>query len=57
MGKRLPAAIHSKKADHLGRTKDHRHGTRSWISWVSETREEGAYPFRHPGKRILKFAP
>ena len=36
--KRAPAAIHSKKADHLGRTKDKRHGTEKWVTWIDMDR-------------------
>jgi hypothetical protein len=36
--KRAPAAIHSKKPDQLGRTKDRRHGTESWTTWLEKTR-------------------
>lgn len=36
--KRAPAAIHSKKADRLGRTKDRRHGTESWTTWLEKAR-------------------
>jgi hypothetical protein len=36
--KRAPAAIHSKKPDHLGRTKDRRHGTKTWTTWIEEAR-------------------
>ena len=36
--KRAPAAIHSKKPDQLGRTKDHRHGTKSWTTWLERAR-------------------
>jgi hypothetical protein len=36
--KRAPAAIHSKKADRAGRTKDRRHGTESWTTWVEKDR-------------------
>lgn len=36
--KRAPAAIHSKKPDHLGRTKDRRHGTASWTTWLEKAR-------------------
>ena len=31
--KRAPAAVHSKKPDQLGRTKNRRHGTRDWTNW------------------------
>ena len=40
--KRAPAAIHSKKADKKGRTKDRRHGTEHWTTWVEKTRKEPA---------------
>ena len=36
--KRAPAAIHSKTSDRLGRTKDRRHGTKSWTTWQEKTR-------------------
>lgn len=36
--KRAPAAIHSKKADKQGRTKDRRHGTKAWITWAEDAR-------------------
>ena len=35
--KRTPAAIHSKKSDKLGRTKDRRHGTEAWTTWNGKT--------------------
>ena len=39
MGKKMaPAAIHSKKSDRLGRTKDRRHGTGSWTTWLERAR-------------------
>jgi hypothetical protein len=40
--KRAPAAIHSKTADKRGRTKDRRHGTKSWTTWIEEARMHSA---------------
>ena len=36
--KRTQVEIHSKKADKLGRTKDRRHGTEAWTTWVGKPR-------------------
>lgn len=38
MGKMRVAAVHSKREDRRGRTKDKRHGTRSFTTWLSEAR-------------------
>jgi len=37
-GKRAPAAVHSKKPDQWGRTKDRRHGTKTWTTWLEKAR-------------------
>jgi hypothetical protein len=44
--KRAPAAVHSKKADHLGRSKNRRHGTRDWTKWDGTPRPQYAAPSR-----------
>lgn len=36
--KRAPSAIHSKTPDKKGRTKDKRHGTENWTTWVEKAR-------------------
>lgn len=51
MAKRKDVPIHSKKSDVKGRTKDKRHGTRGFTSWVTEPRVDPAASFRHAGKR------
>ena len=39
MGKKMAQpAIHSKKPDHFGRTKDRRHGTPTWTTWLERAR-------------------
>lgn len=43
--KRASAAIHSKKADKKGRTKDRRHGTAAWTTWLEKARMTPAGPF------------
>ena len=50
-GKKAPPAIHSKQADRLGRTKDRRHGTKAWTTWLEKARMaptgRSARPKRH----------
>jgi hypothetical protein len=49
--KRTPPAIHSKKADKKGRTKDRRHGTEQWTTWVEKARMEPAGRAVHSKRR------
>ncbi len=36
--KRRPAPVHSKRPNAKGRTKNRRHGTGHWVTWVDEAR-------------------
>ena len=38
MSRQRETPIHSKRPNRQGRTKDKRHGTRSWTTWLSQSR-------------------